>query len=97
MKHILLIIFLIALYIGEDNGQFISGVRGEVGSDIKIKCDVMSYISRASLQGFNPDKVLYSIYLGSDNLNFYHECFHRVDSNPRNNYTKSLISYGVKF
>jgi hypothetical protein len=82
MKKWLLIISCLAVlfYVGEDSGQFVSGIQGEAKMGIAyLNGDIRSYIAGLSNVGFQPNKVMYRIGGGIEWLRFYHECSHDVD------------------
>ena len=99
MKNILsfLIVFLVTLYIGEDQGQFIAGTNAEIGDHIKIKSDVRSYIAQTKGLFVTANKVLYKFSIGSDTLSFNHECWHGVDTPIYKPTTKSTKNIGYTF
>lgn len=80
----IILVFMFYVYIGEDNGNMITGMQGELNKDeFFINADVRTYIPSIASPFFSPNKVVYSLEAGNNWLRIGHECFHPVISEQR--------------
>lgn len=88
--------FLVLFYVGEDGGQMISGIQGEVPiNDFMIAAEVRSYIGKVNARSFSPDKVVYKVGLGYKNFRVYQECSHGVDKGLKNPYITNYVQVNL--
>ena len=80
-KWFIVLVLSTILYIGEDQGKFISGIRAEVIAfdTIYIDSDIRTYMDSVSSYGFEPTKIIFKTGIGFRNVMIYHDCTHNID------------------